>query len=445
MTQGTREIKYERPWLASYQEEHIFCAERYSWIEATVKSGKTMGCLAWLVEEAVIERPGVNHNFWWVAPVIAQARIVYRRAKHYLPQGMFQANDTQMELVLPTGEVLRFLGSDDPDNLYGEDVYGAVVDEAPRCREEAFNAVRSTLTATRGRIRIIGNVKGRRNWAWRGCRRAEEGLAGHHYGKITAYDAVQAGIIPHEEVEDAQRVLPPEVFAELYLAQASDEGGSPFGYSAIGECTVGGLSEAEPVVWGWDLAKSEDWTVGIALDREMRVCRFLRFQRPWLETVMAIRQEVGQAPALVDSTGVGDPIVEALARGGMRVEGFKFSERSRQQLLEGLALVIQERKVRFPAGPLVVELESFGYEYRSRDGRFTGVRYSVPEGLHDDCAMALALAVRHAEDVRFRGRFGPRLALPAGQSVALAPPAFGNPREGGSLMVRRSRRLTHAL
>ena len=34
------------------------------------------------------------------------------------------------------------------------------------------------------------------------------------------------------------------------------------------------------------------------------------------------------------------------------------------------------------------ELEAFGYEYSA-----SGVKYSAPEGLHDDCVMALALAV----------------------------------------------------
>ena len=33
--------------------------------------------------------------------------------------------------------------------------------EASRAREEAWHALRSTLTATRGKVRVIGNVKER--------------------------------------------------------------------------------------------------------------------------------------------------------------------------------------------------------------------------------------------------------------------------------------------
>jgi hypothetical protein len=55
--------------------------------------------------------------------------------------------------------------------------------------------------------------------------------------------------------------------------------------------------------------------------------------------------------------------------------------------MEGLALAIQQRKVLFPEGPIKDELENFEFEYTR-----TGVRYTAPEGLHDDCVCALALA-----------------------------------------------------
>jgi hypothetical protein len=70
-------------------------------------------------------------------------------------------------------------------------------------------------------------------------------------------------------------------------------------------------------------------------------------------------------------------------------QGFHFSAPAKQQLMEGLALAIHQRRVHVPAGLIVAELETFEYEY----GR-TGVRYCAPEGLHDDCVCALALAVR---------------------------------------------------
>jgi hypothetical protein len=380
-----RALVYERPWMYPKQRDSIFAAERIVVIEASTKSGKTVGCMVWLAEMGMRGKAG--RNYWWVAPIYGQAKIAFRRLKAGLPSAVYTANESELTLTLANGAVLWFKGADKPDSLYGEDVYGAVIDEASRCKDEAWHAVRSTLTQTRGPLRIIGNVKGRRNWAWQMARRAESGEPGMRYAKITAWDAVEAGVLDAQEIEDARRQLPDAVFRELYLAEASDDEGNPFSASAIRAC-IAPLSVADPTVWGWDLAKSQDWTVGIGLDADGATSRFSRWQGPWEVTTDRIVAETADTRALVDSTGVGDPIVERLQKHSRRFEGYQFSATSKQKLMEGLAVAIQRREVTFPEGPISQELEAFEYVYTR-----TGVRYSAPAGLHDDCVCALALAV----------------------------------------------------
>jgi hypothetical protein len=243
-------------------------------------------------------------------------------------------------------------------------------------------------------VRIIGNVKGRRNWAYRMARKAEAGEPGMHYAKLTAYDAIRAGVLTAEEVEDAKAQLPESVFRELYLAEPADDEGCPFNAAAVRAC-IGPLSTQAPTCWGWDLAKSVDWTVGIALDAAGAVCRFERWQQvPWEETERRIVEATGSTRALIDSTGVGDPIVERLQQRLPNVEGQKFTPASKQQLMEGLAVAIQAREVSFPEGPITAELLAFEYQYTR-----TGVRYAATEGMHDDCVDALALAVRRRTKV----------------------------------------------
>lgn len=340
--------------------------------------------MIWLAEQAMKGHAG--QNFWWVAPIYSQALIPFRRLKARLPESIYTATETPPVIKLVNGAVIWFKGADSPDSLYGDDVHAAVIDEASRCKEESWHAVRSTLTATRGPIRIIGNVKGRRNWAYKLARRAEAGEPGMHYARITAADAVSAGVLDKAEVEDAKRQLPEAVYRELYEAEPSDDEGNPFGIDAIRAC-IGPLSDKPPVAYGIDLAKSHDWTVITGLDEDGRVCRLLRLQVPWEVTIARIQSEVNMQPTLVDSTGVGDPILERLQKGPGRFAGFHFSAPSKQQLMEGLAVAIQQREITFPDGVLTNELEAFEYQY-SR----SGVHYSAPEGLFDDCVCSLALA-----------------------------------------------------
>ena len=56
-------------------------------------------------------------------------------------------NNSNLSITIPNGATIWFKGGDKPDSLYGEDVYGAVIDEASRCKEEVWSAVRSTITA----------------------------------------------------------------------------------------------------------------------------------------------------------------------------------------------------------------------------------------------------------------------------------------------------------
>lgn len=408
--------RYKAPTLYPLQRLAIYAPERYSVIEASTKSGKTFGCMDWLIQQALgacessqsseqgdrVHAPDIissytnkeGYNYWWLAPSYAQARIAFRRYKQSLPRpDWFDVNNTLMEITLPNGAVLAFKTGDDPDNLFGENVYAAVIDEATRVKEDAWFALRSTLTYTKGPVRIIGNVHGKHNWAYKLARVAESGVPNYHYAKLTAYDAVAAKVLDASEIEDARAALPENVFNELYLAQASEDGSNPFDAAAILACTAP-MAEGPAVAWGWDLARGKrpgsDWTVGYGLNRDRKVCEEHRFQGPWDAQLLRIRSVTGTVPALVDATGVGQAIVEELQTGAGNFTAFIFSQTSKQAIMGGLSMVIQQRKIRFPEGHLTQELDVFEYVYTR-----TGVSYSAPDGMNDDCVCALALANAH--------------------------------------------------
>jgi len=383
-------LEYQRPYLYQKQLDAIFCKERWGCCEASTKSGKTVGCIAWILEQAFQGKEGMN--YWWVAPVSSQAEIAYNRVKNGLTKGTFTALESPTPRIkLLNGAIIWFKSADKPDSLYGEDVYAAVIDEASRMKADAWFAIRSTLTATGGSARIIGNVKGRKNWFFEMCRRIERGDEPNgHFSRITVTDAIEAGIIPQDEVDDARRNLPEMVFRELYMAEPADDGGNPFGLDHIAACVRReGLGNGPAVAYGIDLAKKQDFFVVIGLNTHGQVCEFHRWRNvPWRASIRRVWDIVGEDTyALVDSTGLGDPVLEELQFEHGNFKGYLFSATSKQRLMEGLAVSIQSHEIGYPAGPIADELESFEYEPTR-----TGVRYSAPEGYHDDCVCALALA-----------------------------------------------------
>lgn len=366
----------------------LYGNERFTITEASTKVGKTFSHLWWLFEQA-LSNTKEGACYWWVAPVYPQAEIAFNRLRRTIAKySVFQVNISHLQITCPNGAVIQFKSAEKPDNLYGEDVHAVVMDEFTRAREEAWHAIRSTLTATGGKCKLIGNAKGKKNWGYLLGAKARAGEPNYAYHRVTAYDAANEGIISLEEIEQAKRDLPERVFKELYLAEPQEDAANPFGYDYIASC-IKPLSTLPPKYFGIDLAKSKDFTVIIGLDEHGNICHFNRFQKDWEQTTNIVIQTVGKCKALLDGTGVGDPIFERVSRACTNAEMIKYTNTSKQQLMEGLAVSIQRCEISIIDGILRDEMEAFEFQYS-----LTGVKYGAPQGFTDDCVNALALANR---------------------------------------------------
>jgi hypothetical protein len=241
--------------------------------------------------------------------------------------------------------------------------------------------IRATLTDLKGDAWFLSTPKGKNDF----FKLYMKGKAGEDNWASWQMSTYTNPYIDKSEVDDARADLPELAFSQEYLAEFNDNIANPFGFPYIQQCTFP-LSKEQSVCFGIDLAKSHDWTVVIGLDKNASVCYFDRFQKPWPETLETIAR-LPRVPISVDSTGVGDPIVEDFQRLRPDVIGFKFTQHSKQQIMIGLAVAIQKRLITFPDNEIKSELENFEYEYTN-----SGVIYSAPSGLHDDCVCALALA-----------------------------------------------------
>jgi hypothetical protein len=213
--------------------------------------------------------------------------------------------------------------------------------------------------------------------------------------KFTTYDNPY---IKKSEIDDARLQLPQVAFEQEYMANPMENSANPFGNAFIQKC-LRPISSQQPITFGIDLAKSFDWSVIIGLDESGAVCYYDRFQMDWHNTKETIKR-LPKVPILVDSTGVGDTILEDLQREGINISGLKFTSQSKQQLMEGLATAIQQSRIFFPEGEISKELDIFEYQFTAN-----GVRYSAPTGFHDDCVVALALAWNNYSIKRGTGRY----------------------------------------
>ena len=364
----------------SQREVHAALA-RFSVLEIGRRWGKTTFGIQLAIDDALSGR-----KVGWFAPSYKYLADPVREFERALKPVVRRIDRIEKRMELKTDGSIDFWTLEDIDSGRGRSYDRIVIDEAgfaPRLLEAWRASMRATLADRKGRALFLGTPKGTGDF-----HRLYLEAEGDTTGEWRAFriGSVSNPHLDPSEIEAARRMLPAEVFAQEFEGVPAEDGGNPFGLDAIREC-IAPMPETAVECWGVDLAKSQDWTVAVGLDNEGRVCRLDRWQGPWSVTRERLARMIGDKPAQIDSTGVGDPIVEDLRKVCRRAEGFKFTSQSKQQLMEGLQLAIQTREIRFPDGWLRSELEAFGFRYSGR-----AVSYEATVG-HDDGVCALALAV----------------------------------------------------
>jgi phage FluMu gp28-like protein len=328
----------------------------------------------------------------YVTPTYGLAQVFFERLAKVLP---FKKNISKLKIYCPNEGSIEFFTGERLDNLRGRKFHLVIIDEAAFISdlEDGWNnSIRPTLTDYEGRAVFLSTPRGKNFFYSLFMKQGENDWQSF---KFSTYDN------PHinpREIDEARIQLPEVVFNQEYLADPAENSANPFGNAFIKRC-IKPISAQPIVCYGIDLAKSVDFTVIVGLDNNGNVAYFDRFQLDWHNTKETIKR-LPPAPIIVDSTGVGDPILEDLLREGVNIEGLKFTSQSKQQLMEGLASAIQQGRIGFPEGVIVDELDVFEYQFTAN-----GVRYSAPSGFHDDCVMALALAWQNHNIKRGSGRY----------------------------------------
>jgi hypothetical protein len=222
---------------------------------------------------------------------------------------------------------------------------------------------------------------------------------------------------PAKEWEEARRTLPEDVYRQEYMAEFLEDSAGVF--RGIDGCLVAAeYARSEDrgqrtVIVGCDIAKHTDWTVCIAMDAKTGLCleieRFNQLDWPVQRERIAAFVKRWQARLVMDATGVGDPVFDDLRRVLPHVEGFKITAQTKRELVQGLMVAVEQRRVMWPMATevrsqesevrmgcgtgdwavLTAEMKRYEYEI----GPAGQVSYAAPSGYHDDCVMALALGV----------------------------------------------------
>lgn len=383
---------YQLPYLKSKKRFRIAVWHR--------RSGKSKTAL----NDQIIQlhlRPGIYYYF---LPTYKQAKQVIWDSliKQHVPYELVEkVNDSELAIYWKNGSIQRFVGCEDPQAHRGINPIGVVFDEYSEMDEAIWTEIiQPVLRENKGTATFIFTFRGR-NHAWNLYQQAKGNE--QWFSQILTVEDTQA--ISKEELLEAEKNTPRAFFRQEYYCDP-EENASAF-FRRINENTYSNSidHQGHSIQLGVDLAKYQDWTVitpfcmtcfkSLPQERFNQVDWNLQKSR-----IEASYWRYVAGKAVVDGTGVGDPIVEDLERMGLSIESFKFSGGeygSRRQLLNNLAILLEQDKIKtWEDEGLTSELKAMVFrmkEVSSGVRTITKLEVGVPENMTDDRVMSLALSV----------------------------------------------------
>jgi hypothetical protein len=286
---------------------------------------------------------------------------------------------TEHALTLANDAKILLRSMDNADAVRPLSVAGLIAEEFSLWSRYAWEeCVRMTLAAKNALALFIFTPKGM-NQAHELWQRAIESENGRYRAfTFTSYD----GILPKEAIDAEAESMPEGVRRQEIYAEFLDDLGGVF--SGVRDCVAGDLEEAKPgvaYVIGADVGATNDFNVADVIRRDTRAV-------VWQERYTGVEPE-SVAVIWIDDTGIGWGVAGSLRKLGAPVKPYRFTGESKRKLITNLVMAISARNIRYPDIPeLVNELNI----YESKQTSLGNIQYSAPEGYHDDCVIALALA-----------------------------------------------------
>lgn len=345
-------------------------------------------------------------TYFYFLPSFTQAKRViwdnidndgFKMLDHIPQEIIAKKNQQELKIELVNGSVIQLIAADTfAESSVGTNPIGCVFSEYSISAHNVWNFVSPILLANGGWAVFNFTPRGM-NHAYKLLKIAEANPDQWFSQVLTIEDT---GFITKEEVENEilTQGMPRDLAEQEYYCKFIEGGTSVF--HKVDQAVRTEQEERDIRLrsnrryqMGIDLAKHEDYTVLTPIDlHTFDVIKQMEFNRiDWNEQKEIIVKEVkywNKARTFMDSTGIGDPIMDDLKRQGIYIEPYHFTETSREQLLNNLKILLEQGKIKIPNDQkLIDQLKSMQYELEGRK-----VRMRVPEGLHDDRIMSLALA-----------------------------------------------------
>ncbi|MCS7209627.1 MAG: terminase large subunit [Fimbriimonadales bacterium] len=339
---------------------------------------------------------GAPRQVLLVAPSQEQASLGFERALEFLHRAGVRPTVRRTPaptLTLGQSRLWARSGARGGTLLRGRKAHLIIVDEAAYVPEVVVTEVLMPMLAdTGGRIALVSTPRGK-NYFYRLYQQGQEdGIRVWSLRSPSWHNPLLSPTMLRMQAS----LMTQRQFQVEYGAQFLDEAGQVFRTEWVDRALLLNLPSDGLVVAGVDWARYRDFTALALVQGTRNQAKLLLIRRwqqlSWKEQVEAVAQQLREhnpVRVLCDRTGIGDPLLEALQQSGVPcAEGIAFTPALKQNLIENLALMLEQGRLQLLPDPALLN-ELYHFEATPTE---RGTRLQGAGNTHDDLVIALALA-----------------------------------------------------
>ena len=359
-----------------------------------------------------------NQKLGWCAPTFSQS-------KNILDQIVTAAKDTiqgsnRMEATIQfiNGSTIKFLSSDSADNIRGFRFTHLILDEFAYIKQNVIDTVLLPTLNPNGKKCLMVSTPAGKNQLYTWYMKDE--VVSH---KITLEDCPY---ISRTLIDEARKSLPPDLFAQEYLAEFRDAANDVFvgidRVAFLGKYTEG---KGQECYVGIDTGLVDDYSVLYLLSPIGKTLHIERINNENINVIARLFSNIMSnykvVGGYIEQNGIGKAMYDLISPKFRKVRAFTTTQKSKTEAVRKLINDIEMTNIELPSEQLCPELHTEFANYSYKMSQTGNLSFGHSPGSKDDIIDALLMA--NLSRVQFMTRRPMRVG-----SISRVKPTFGRPK-----------------
>lgn len=354
-----------------------------------------------------------------VSPTLKQAKSIYKTIMDAIEgTGIVRSsNATDLEIVLINRSLISFKSAEQRESLRGYTADFLCIDEACFISDDIFYLILPWVDAKKAPMLMTSTPFVKDGYFWRYY---NYGLNQENH-TVTIdwcdpkYKEDIEKILPPEKLEEYRKVIPANQFKSEYLGEWLDDEGQVF--TNFKNCVSDGkIQPTDKLYVGIDWANgidNDDTVISVINQYGQQV--YLAYWNnlnptQQIDTIYEVLKPIEKQIVVIqpELNSIGTPYTEFLrqrlqasTRG--KINGFQTTNQSKADAVALLQVAFEQQTVTILNDDKQIrELGTYAAEYNPKTKNVT---YNAPQGLHDDCCIALMLSWNAYKSSAINGRY----------------------------------------